>query len=106
MADTQLAHPPTMIEPPYQIAQARLLLTGVAFNEDKVREVLPPGLEAVAGAPGIINAFVSGNSYPFGSYTGFYLSVDVEGYDSEDGSKARYMFAAAHGPQAGPAAMM
>lgn len=94
------------ISPPYQMADVRILLTGITFEEEELRTLLPLGVEPAPGAPGLVATYTCGTSYPFGAYSGMYVSADVEGYDAPDGSKARVMLGTAYGPQPEPALLM
>jgi len=94
------------IRPPYQMAGVRLLLTGIVFEEGSLDGQLPPGVEPAEGLTGHVVAYTCDTSYPFGAYTGMYISADVEGYDAADGSKARVMLATAYGPDPEPADLM
>lgn len=94
------------VAPPYQMADVRILLTGIVFDEGPLRARLPRGVEPVAGATGVVATYTCGTCYPFGAYSGMYVSADVEGYDAPDGSKARVMLGTSYGPQPEPALLM
>lgn len=106
MGAPNFAKDDSTIKPPYQMADVRLLLTGITFEEGSLDGQLPPGVEPSAGLTGLIVAYTCGTSYPFGAYSGMYMSADVEGYDAADGSKARVMLATAYGPHPEPADLM
>jgi hypothetical protein len=84
--------------PPYQIAGANHVFVGVVWDEGAIRKALPPGITPVKEMTGAINIYQTGASYAFGPYQSAYLWVDVEGFDSADGTKGRWMLAGVYGP--------
>jgi hypothetical protein len=84
--------------PPYQIAGANHVFVGVIWEEAAIRKALPPGITPVKDMTGAINIYQTGGSYAFGPYQSAYLWVDVEGFDSADGTKGRWMLAGVYGP--------
>jgi len=94
------------IRPPYQMSGVQLLLTGITFEDGSLDGLLPQGVEPAAGLTGHVVTYTCATSYPFGAYTGMYISADVEGYDAADGTKARVMLATAYGPDPEPADLM
>jgi hypothetical protein len=84
--------------PPYLNAGTNHVLVGVAWDEATVQSMLPSGVRAVAGAPGIINIYQVDRGYGLAPYSAAYLSVDVEGYDSADGTKGRWLLGGVYGP--------
>lgn len=84
--------------PPYQIAGANHVFLGVVWDEAAIRKALPPGITPVKEMTGAINIYQTGGSYAFGPYQSAYLWVDVEGFDSADGTKGRWMLAGVYGP--------
>ena len=48
---------------------------------------------------GAINIYQTGKSYAFGPYQSAYFWVDIEGFDSPDGTKGRWMLAGVYGPE-------
>ena len=84
--------------PPYQIAGANHVFLGVIWDEAAIRKALPPGITPVKEMTGAINIYQTGGSYAFGPYQSAYLWVDIEGFDSADGTKGRWMLAGVYGP--------
>lgn len=84
--------------PPYQIAGSNHVFVGVVWDEAAIRTALPPGITPVREMTGAINIYQAGESYPFGPYQSAYFWVDVEGYDSPDGTKGRWMLVGVYGP--------
>lgn len=84
--------------PPFQNAGTNHVLVGVTWDEATVQAMLPPGVRAVAGAPGIVNIYQVARGYGLAPYSAAYLSVDVEGYDSADGTKGRWLLGGVYGP--------
>lgn len=85
--------------PPYQMANSNHVLIGVAWDEEAVRKALPPGIKAVAGAPGAINIYTASKGSGIAPYSSVYFWVDVEGFDSPEGTKGRWMLVGAYGPR-------
>jgi hypothetical protein len=78
----------------------------VVWNEVPIRKALPPGIEPVKGMTGGINMTSVERSYMFGPYSLVYFYVDVEGFDSPEGIKGRWMLAGVFGPQPEPSAAL
>jgi hypothetical protein len=85
--------------PPYQIAGANGVSIGVVWDEGSIRKALPPGVEPVKGMTGGINIYSAEHGYVIGPYSAAYFYVDVEGFDSPEGIKGRWMLAGVYGPQ-------
>lgn len=86
----------TKPSPPYLISRAHHYIVGVVWNEEAVK-LLPAGLRIAPERTGGIN-LVSEGTYNYDSrpYHVGYIWIDVEGHDSADGSKARYIPKAGH----------
>ena len=97
----QIARP----EPPYLQANVQLISVGVAFNEAAVRAVLPSNVTPAPGFTGGINIYQAPAGYPLAPYSAAYVWVDVEGYDSPQGAKGRWMLQGLYGPEPVPAAV-
>jgi hypothetical protein len=70
----------------------------VVWDETAVRKALPPSIEPVPGMTGGMNIY-SVDRGMFGAYSAAYFWVDIEGFDSPDGIKGRWMLAGAYGPK-------
>ncbi|MFL5287465.1 MAG: hypothetical protein ACJ8AW_42450 [Rhodopila sp.] len=69
------------------------------WDEAAVRKALPPGIEPAKGMTGGINIYSVQRGNTIAPYSAAYLYVDIEGYDSSDGIKGRWMLAGVYGPQ-------
>ncbi len=85
--------------PPYQIAAANGVTLNVIWDEAAIRKALPPGIKPVKDMTGGINIYSAGQGYAIGPYSAAYFYVDIEGFDSAEGIKGRWMLAGAYGPQ-------
>jgi hypothetical protein len=92
--------------PPYQAAGMSVVSVSVVWNEAAIRKALPPGIEPVKGMTGGINITSVERAYMFGPYSLVYFYVDVEGFDSPEGIKGRWMLAGVFGPQTEPSAAL
>lgn len=88
-----------ILPPPYQITGANLVVIGVVWDEAAVRKVLPPGITPVKEMTGGINIYQTGKVYVIGTYQSAYYWVDIEGFDSPEGIKGRWMLAGVYGPE-------
>src|SRR5690242_18174068 len=79
--------------PPYQIAGVNGVSIGVVWDEGAIRKALPPGVEPVKGMTGGINIYSAERGYVIGPYSAAYFYVDVEGFDSPEGIRGRWMLA-------------
>jgi len=71
----------------------------VVWDEAAIRKALPPGVEAVKGMTGGINIYSVERGYVIGPHSAAYFYVDIEGFDSPEGIKGRWMLAGIYGPQ-------
>lgn len=85
--------------PPFQIAGSNHVIVGVAWQESEIAKMLPPGVKAVPGATGAINIYQASKGYGISPYQAAYFFVDIEGYDSADGTKGRWMLQGVYGPE-------
>jgi hypothetical protein len=85
--------------PPYEIAGGNFVILGVVWDEAAIRKALAPGIQPVSGMTGGINIYSVERGYVIGPYSAAYLWVDIEGFDSPEGIKGRWMLAGAYGPQ-------
>jgi len=88
------------LPPPYQIAGSNHVMVGVVWDEAAVRKALPPGITPVKEMTGAINIYQADKGYVIGPYQSTYFWVDIEGFDSPDGTKGRWMLAGVYGPEA------
>jgi hypothetical protein len=85
--------------PPYQ-TKCNGFGALAAFDEALVRSLLPPGIEPVDEMSGGINLYTAEQGYGLAPYSAFYFYVHVKGFDSSDGTKARWMLQGVYGPEA------
>jgi hypothetical protein len=85
--------------PPYVVAGMNGVGLAVVWDEAAIRKALPPGIEPVKGITGGINIYSAERGYAIGPYSAAYFYVDIEGFDSPDGTKGRWMLAGVYGPQ-------
>ncbi len=86
----------TKLSPPYLVSGGHHYIVGVVWNGEAVK-LLPAGLRITPERTGGIN-LVSDAAYNYDMrpYQVGYIWIDVEGHDSADGSKARYILKAGH----------
>jgi hypothetical protein len=84
--------------PPYVLTDARGVVIGVIWEEEAIRKALPKGVRPVADMAGGIVIYETGKGYGLGGYTAAYFYVNVEGYDSPEGTKANWMLQGVYGP--------
>ena len=87
------------LPPPYQMAGTNHVFLGVVWDEAAVRKALPAGITPVKDMTGAINIYQADKGYVIGPYQAAYFWVDVEGFDSPEGIKGRWMLAGVYGPQ-------
>jgi hypothetical protein len=85
--------------PPYQITGGNGVGVAVVWDEAAIRKALPPGVEPVKAMTGGINIYSAERGYVIGPYSAAYFYVDIEGFDSPEGIKGRWMLAGVYGPQ-------
>ena len=85
--------------PPYVVTGLETITTGVTWEEAAIRTALPPGVVPAKEMTGGINIYKAAGGNGFGAYTAAYLWVDLEGLDSSDGTKGRWMLAGIYGSQ-------
>jgi hypothetical protein len=71
----------------------------VVYDEALVRSLLPPGIEPVDEMSGGINLYSADHGYGLAPFSAFYFYVHVKGFDSSDGTKARWMLQGVYGPE-------
>ncbi len=76
---------------PYVVGGNEHILIGITLNEAAVRAALPSGLEPAEGITGGINVYTSKGGDGVAAYARTYVWVDLQGFDSVDGNKARYI---------------
>ncbi len=84
--------------PPYLVTGLNGVEINVVWDEAAVRKALPRGIEPVKEVTGGINIYSVERGNVVAPYSAAYFYVDVEGFDSPDGVKGRWMLAGAYGP--------
>jgi hypothetical protein len=84
--------------PPYLVTGLNGVGINVVWDEATVRKALPHGIEPVKAMTGGINIYSVERGNVVAPYSAAYFYVDVEGFDSPDGIKGRWMLAGAYGP--------
>lgn len=87
--------PPSL---PYQISGTNHLMIGVVWDEATLKKFLPAGVKPVKDMTGAFNLYVASRGYGMSPYSSVYAWADVEGFDSADGTKGRWMLTGAYGP--------
>jgi hypothetical protein len=77
--------------PPYVVSGTNHVLMGVVLDEAAVRKLLPPGVNPTKDLTGGINIYQTERANSIGAYHAAYIWVDVDGYDSPDGAKGRFI---------------
>lgn len=95
---TQTSAQERLAAPPYLVSGTNHVIVGVTWDEAVVREMLPPGVEPAADMSGGINTYYTGSGYGIGPYQSSYFYVNLEGVDSADGSKGRWILQGVYGP--------
>lgn len=76
---------------PYVVRGNEHIIIGITLDEAAVRAALPAGLEPTESISGGINVYTSGGGYATEPYTRAYVWADLEGHDSANGSKGRWI---------------
>ena len=84
--------------PPYVVSGTNHVLVGVVLDEAAVRRMLPPGVNPTKDMTGGINIYQAERANSIGAYHAAYIWADVDGYDSPDGAKGRFILVAVGGP--------
>lgn len=84
--------------PPWQAHVTEYMMAGVVWNETAIRKLLPPGVKPVADMSGGVALYKSDRGYGVSPYDSFYLFVNIEGADTAQGGKGRWILAGGYGP--------
>ena len=86
--------------PPWLLTISEYVMVGVTFDEATVRGMLPAEIKPVVrdgGVSGLFGVYRMPHAYGLPPYTAGYAAVEIEGFDSADGSKGRWMLQGAYG---------
>jgi hypothetical protein len=88
--------------PPYLISLTELLTIVFEADESALKSLLPPGIKPAAGNVVGLNMYRAEQAVGLAPYTATYLWVNVDGFDSPDGTKGRWMAQGWYGPEPVP----
>jgi hypothetical protein len=94
----QSAQADDLVPPPYFINRGEYVVIGVAFDEARIKSLLPIGVQLAKGATGEIIMYTAGESYGLPPYSAAWIGVDVDGFDTAAGNKGRWMVTGLYGP--------
>lgn len=80
--------------PPYQLSGIEFAQIGVVFDPVAVAPLLPPDVRLATPATGAFYCYTAPTGWGISPYNACIAFVDVEGFDSSDGSRGRAMLAA------------
>jgi hypothetical protein len=84
--------------PPWPIHVSDYLIVGVVWNEAAIRAALPPGIRPTADMSGGIAIYKSDGGFGISPYDSVYGFVNVEGFDTVQGGKGRWILQGLYGP--------
>lgn len=88
----------TPLDPPYLVDGSNHIIIGVVWDAAMLKKMLPSGITPVKELTGAYNIYHASRGYGVTPYNSVYAWVDVEGFDSADGTKGRWMLAGVYGP--------
>jgi hypothetical protein len=91
--------------PPYYISRGEFVVVGIAYDESRVKKMAPVGLQMSPGATGVIVMYTAGESYGLPPYSSSFMALEVEGFDTPAGGKARWMLTGLYSPASVTAAL-
>ncbi len=95
-----------IVSPPWSVVMGDYIMVGVVWDEATVRQALPAGINPMADLSGGIAIYQATGGFGAGPYHGAYAFVNVEGFDSTDGTKGRWIMQGAYGPNERLSAMI
>lgn len=84
--------------PPWQVHVSDYVIVGVVWSESVVKRMLPAGVKPAADLSGGIAIYKSDNGYGISPYDSAYVFVNVEGFDTAQGAKGRWIPQGMYGP--------
>jgi len=85
------APPDDIPPPPYHVGEVDMLFVGVRFAEAAVRAILPAELKPVPEFTGTLCVYEARTGWGIAPYSACFAAIEVEGFDSPDGSRGYYM---------------
>jgi acetoacetate decarboxylase len=95
----------TVPRPPYLILNHEHLVILFEADESALKALLPTGIKAAPGNVVGLNMYRTQEAVGLVPYTASYLWIDIEGFDSPDGTKGRWMVQGWYGPEPVPSAI-
>jgi hypothetical protein len=84
--------------PPYLVVGSEHLIVVFEAEESALKSLLPPGVKPAAGNVVGLNMYRTQQVVGLVPYTASYLWINVDGFDSPDGTKGRWMAQGWYGP--------
>ena len=84
--------------PPYYISRGEYVVIGIAYDESRIKRAAPAGIQMAPGATGVIIMYTAGESYGLPAYSSSWMGLEVEGFDTPGGGKARWMLTGLYSP--------
>ena len=91
--------------PPYLILNHEHLVILFEADESALKALLPTGIKGAPGNVVGLNMYQTSEAVGLVPYTASYLWIDVDGFDSPDGTKGRWMVQGWYGPEPVPSAI-
>jgi acetoacetate decarboxylase len=95
----------TVPGPPYLLTQNEHLIILFEAEEIALKALLPEGIKPAAGNVVGLNMYQTQQVVGLAPYTASYLWIDIDGFDSPDGTKGRWMAQGWYGPEPVPSAI-
>jgi len=95
----------TVPRPPYLILNHEHLIILFEAEESSLKALLPTGIKAAPGNVVGLNMYRTQEVVGLVPYTASYLWIDIDGFDSPDGTKGRWMVQGWYGPEPVPSAI-
>lgn len=78
-------------DPPYAVRNIDMIFLMCRFTPEAVARIVPPELTPAKSCWGPVSMFSVGSGWAIAPYSAMFMALEVEGYDSPDGSLAMYM---------------
>jgi hypothetical protein len=92
----------TNSQPPYLVSESEHVMVLFEADENALKSVLPPGVKPAAGNVVGLNMYRAKQVVGLVPYNSTYLWINVDGFDSPDGTKGRWMAQGWYGPEPVP----
>ena len=93
---------PANPRPPYLVSETEHALIIFEADENALKSLLPPGIKPAASHTVGLNMYRAQQVVGLVPYVASYLWIDVDGFDSPDGTKGRWMAEGWYGPEPMP----